>query len=103
MKCETSAMRATEPDVFGAEPCQVSPWWNEPPPGFTTTGTVSGSTPSGAASRAPVSQSSGAWNCERVGGDFGQACDPRTNSSGPASGCVSCSEIQQVIISDGTR
>ncbi len=59
--------------------------------------------PSGAAERGPASQSSGAWNCERVGGDFGHVCEPRTNSIGPASACVSCSEIQHVIISGGTR
>ena len=40
----------------------MRPWWNEPPPGFTTTGTVSSSVPSGAAERGPASQSSGAWN-----------------------------------------
>ena len=27
-------MRATVPLSFGAEPCQVRPWWNEPPPGL---------------------------------------------------------------------
>ena len=96
-------MRATVPDSFGAEPCHVRPWWKEPPPGFTTTGTRSSSVPSGAASRGPASQSSGAWNCERAGGDFGHVCEPRTNSIGPASACVSWSEIQQVIISGGTR
>ena len=81
----------------------MRPWWNEPPPGLTTTGTVSGSAPSGAAARAPASQSSGAWNSVRDGGDFGHVCEPRTNSSGPASAWVSWSEIQQVIISGGTR
>jgi len=96
-------MRATVPLVFGAEPCHVRPWWKEPPPAFTTTGIVSSSTPWGAASRAPASQSSGAWNCERVGGDFGQSCEPRTNSSGPAPDGVSWRETQHVTISGGTR
>ncbi len=79
----------------------MRPWWNEPPPGFTTTGTVSSSVPSGAAARGPASQSSGAWNSVRAGGDFGHVCEPRTNSIGPASACVSWSEIQHVIISGG--
>ena len=101
--CVTSAIRATAAFVFGAEPCQVRPWWNEPPPGLTTTGTTSSSTPSGAAFRAGASQSSGAWNCDRSGGDFGHRCEPRTYSIGPASAVVSCSEIQHVSISAGTR
>ena len=96
-------MRATVPETFGAEPCQVRPWWNEPPPAVTTTGTVSSSVPSGAAARGPASQSSGAWNSDLLGGDFGHVCDPYTNSIGPASACVSCSEIQHVTISGGTR
>ena len=99
----TSAIRATAAFVFGAEPCHVRPWWNEPPPGFTTTGTTSSSAASGAALRAGVSQSSGAWNCERSGGDFGHRCEPRTYSIGPASLVVSWREIQQVSISAGTR
>ena len=99
----TSAMRATDALVFGAEPCQVRPWWNAPPPAFTTTGTMSSSVPSGAALRAGASQSSGAWNCERSGGDFGQRCEPRTYSIGPASAVVSWRESQHVSISAGTR
>ena len=39
--CETRAMRATVPLVFGSEPCHVRLWWNAPPPGFTRTGTIS--------------------------------------------------------------
>ena len=53
----------------------------------------------GAGSREPVVRARGTR--VRAGGDFGHVCEPRTNSSGPASACVSCSEIQQVIISGG--
>ena len=66
-------------------------------------GHVSIPVPSGAAARAPASQSSGAWNCDRTGADRGQWFEPRTYSIGPASAAVSCSAIQHVTISGGTR
>src|SRR5207247_10280800 len=80
LRCETSARLASLELRFGADPCHVRPWWHEPPPAFTTTGTISNSAPSGAAARAPASQSSGAWNCARSGADFGQRVGPRSYS-----------------------
>ncbi len=85
-RCATRAIRVVAALVFGGEPCQVSPWWNEPPPARTTTGTSSGSAPSGAAPRTGASQSSGAWNCERCGALRGQRWEPRTYSIGPGVG-----------------
>jgi hypothetical protein len=75
---ETRAIRATVPLVLGSEPCHVRLWWNAPPPGFTTTGTISISASAGLASRTPANQSSGAWNCDRSGGVHGQWLEPRT-------------------------
>src|SRR5688500_20143486 len=86
---ETSAMRATLAFSLGAEPCQQSPWWNEPPPALTTTGTVSISVPSGAAARTGASQSSGAGNGERSGGDTGRWCEPGPAATGPEAEGVS--------------
>ena len=81
----------------------MSEWWNVQPPALTTTGTRSGSAPSGAAAPAGASQSSGAWNSPRAGGTLGQRCEPRTYSIVPPCARVSSSATQQVIISGGTR
>ena len=88
---------------LGPEPWKVSEWCNEQPPALTTTGTSSGSSPSGAAARTGASQSSGAWKLPRSGGTFGQRCEPRAYSIVPPSARVSSSATQQVIISAGTR
>src|SRR4029453_6948546 len=103
-RCDTSPIRATVPLRFGSEPCHVALWWNAPPPAFTTTGTTSSSdTSDGCASRTPASQSSGAGNCALEGGETPQWFEPRTYAIGPASAAVSCSDIQHVTISGGTR
>ena len=99
---DTSARRSTS-DSLGPQPWKVSEWWKAQPPGFTTTGTRSVSTPSGAAFVSGASQSSGAWKLPRSGGAFGHRCDPRTYSIVPPWANVSSSATQQVIISGGER
>ena len=69
---ETSAIRATLPLVFGSDPCHVSVVVERSSVclhddrhdlDLDAFGRL--------AARTPASQSSGAWNCERLGGVFG--------------------------------
>ena len=57
----------------------------------------------GWASRTPASQSSGAWNWRPGGRRHAPMVRARTYAIGPASAAVSCSDIQHVTISGGTR
>src|SRR4029453_11043178 len=103
-RCDTSPIRATVPLRFGSEPCHVALWWNAPPPAFTTTGTTSSSdTSGGCASRTPTSQSSGAWDCAREGGETPQWFEPRTYAIGPAPAAGSCSAAQHPPTPGGQR